>query len=293
MVRKPEFFIVGAPRCGTTSLTHYLNSHPDVEICAKDVYFFGEDLLKQPTRSMRKMDDVDQYLRLFSRSSKKCVGETSVWYLYSQAAPNEIKQFVPSAKIIIMLRNPIDMLMSLHRHYLAVGNEVVQDFGKALEVESERKRGRRIPRTLGLPLKMLFYREIVKFSEQTRRYFETFGRDACFVVIFDEFVSDTKRIYRDVLRFLNVHADFEPSFVQHNPRKCVSRLPLGWLRVYTAARSIDRFLCRIGLAEKPYTRQYVLQQLARELSPEIKQLGALLERDLSHWSQRWSAENGK
>ena len=125
--RKPDFFIVGAPKCGTTSMFHYLRQHPQIFMPDnKEPHYFGKDLIKM---SDEFIDNEDEYLNLFkdAKSDQK-LGEASTFYLYSKSAYKEIKEYNPDAKIIIMLRNPIDFLHSLHSQLLFSGYEDELDF---------------------------------------------------------------------------------------------------------------------------------------------------------------------
>src|SRR5438093_1590857 len=108
-IRLPTFFIVGAPRCGTTALYTYLRQHPDLFLPEnKEPHFFGSDLYHPGF-----VRNLDEYLSLFLEAgNKKRAGEASVWYLYSRNAAAEIMAFCPSARIIAMLRNPVDMMYS-------------------------------------------------------------------------------------------------------------------------------------------------------------------------------------
>ena len=143
---KPNFFIVGAPKCGTSALYEYLGAHPEIFMSPyKEPHFFGSDLQQRwrPTKS--------QYFSCFAKArDEKRVGEASVHYLYSKCAAAEIKEFCPEARIIIMLRDPVEMLYSLHSQSIFSGNEVINDFEEALEAEADRKLGRRIPRGIKL-----------------------------------------------------------------------------------------------------------------------------------------------
>ena len=129
---RPNFFIVGAPKCGTTALHAYLDAHPEIFMSHyKEPRFFGSDLRqrRRPTKS--------QYFSCFARArNEKRVGEASVLYLYSKCAAAEIKEFCPEARIIIMLRDPVEMLHSKHSQSIFSGNEVINDFEEALEAEA-------------------------------------------------------------------------------------------------------------------------------------------------------------
>ena len=126
-MRKPDFFIAGAPKCGTTAMHTYLQTHPEVFVSkVKEPSFFATDL----HNSNPLVCNIEEYLSLFAEvRDEKRVGEASTGYFYSQNAAKELKEFNPSASIIIMLRNPVDMMYSLHGQLLYQGNEDLVNFG--------------------------------------------------------------------------------------------------------------------------------------------------------------------
>ncbi len=145
MLRGPDFFIVGAPKCGTTAMTDYLGQHPEIGMCAqKETQHFATDLYPRfEIRSRHEWLTQDEYMKLFEGAqNRKRLGEASVWYLYSSAAPREINEFSPAADIIVMLRNPLQALPSLHSQFVFMGIEPVEDFERALDLDEERERGR-------------------------------------------------------------------------------------------------------------------------------------------------------
>lgn len=132
--RKPDFFIVGAPKAGTTSIYSYLVQHPEIFMPArKEPYFFGQ-------WRRNSEEDLRDYLRLFRGvPESKVAGEASTTYLYLQSAAEEIKAFRPDAKIIIMLRNPVDRAYSQYWHHVRLG-WVEASFEEELEAEEARLR---------------------------------------------------------------------------------------------------------------------------------------------------------
>ncbi len=213
--QKPNFFIVGAPKCGTTAMNDYLAQHPEVFVPdIKEVHFFGSDL----NFSKGALRDPDAYLALFQGATEPRLGEASVWYLYSRTAAREIYTFNPDAKIIVMLRNPVEMLYSQHSQFLYNGNEDITDFREALAAEPERRAGRRIPESAHL-VEGLFYADTVRYAEQVARYFEIFGRENVHVILYDAFRADLPGTYRKTLQFLGVQDDFAPEFEVVNPNK--------------------------------------------------------------------------
>ena len=145
----PNFFIVGAPKCGTTALFQYLSTHPDVFAPQrKEFNYFCDDLHFNNVAGLFHYRDTADYLSHFAGwEGQKRIGEASVWYLYSMRAAANIHRFSPDARIIVMIRNPAEMLHSLHSQLLENGDEDIVAFEAALSAEEDRKRGLRTPRT--------------------------------------------------------------------------------------------------------------------------------------------------
>jgi hypothetical protein len=295
-IRKPDFFIVGAPKCGTTALDHYLSQHPEIFIPdIKEINYFGTDLLKSPSTVTEKM-----YLSFFLKAkNEKRLGESTVWYIYSPGATSAIKEFNPSAQIIIMLRNPVDMLYSYYYQLLFNGDEDIMDFKSALDAEQRRKKGLDIPRGPHSSHRYL-YREIGTYSNHVKRYLDVFGYDNVLIIIYDDFKEDVAAVYKKTLQFLKVSDDFRPEFKVINPSKTVRSktfrsflnappnfvLWLGRLLVPSSQRySLNKFLVYLNAKyeKRPPMDPELRKQLQQEFLPEIKTLSALLGRDLTHW----------
>lgn len=305
---KPNFFIVGAPKCGTTSLHEYLQRHPDVFMpFFKEPHFFGSDLEGSRFRQFRGKPE--RYLKLFRDARGETrIGESSPWYLVSQRAAEEIQAYDPAAKIILMLRNPIDMMYSMWSQFRYSGNEQIESFEEALAAEPDRQAGRRIRRAAHC-VTGLYYRHMARYVEQAPRYFERFGRENVLVIIFDDFRADTPAVFRTVLDFLELEPNISMTFDIHNPNKEVR---LEWLQklivnsgfslmllkdqlTYLATtHSLVPFSYRTRAVEgviavyTKYERRSPLtaelrKRLATEMEGEIDALSALLDRDLSHW----------
>ncbi len=295
----PDFFIVGAFKCGTTAMYEYLRQHPQVFMpFHKEPLFFGDDL----TRRYGRMAP-EQYLALFrdARAGQR-VGEASAWYLYSQSAAREIRDFNPEAQIIVMLRNPVDVMYAQHSQLLFNVEEDIVDFGAALAAEPDRRRGKRLPPG-PLRVENLYYRESVRFAEQLERYLDVFGRERVHVILFDDFRGDTPAAYRGVLEFLGIDPAFVPDFEVRNPNKQVrfkmlQRLvyqPPGpllravpVLRRFPLVHRVREGVLKMNSAAKrrPAMDPKLRRRLLDELAPEIEQLGRLIGRDLSGWLER-------
>ena len=132
--KKPDVFIVGAPKCGTSAMDQYLAAHPEIYMAKKEMHAFGSDLRFGPQFYRR---DQEAYLAEFAtRNGERRAGEASVWYLFSTQAAAEIHAFNPEARIIIMLREPAEMLYSLYYQFRFDGNEHLPTFEEALAAEA-------------------------------------------------------------------------------------------------------------------------------------------------------------
>jgi len=301
-MKQPSFFIVGAPKCGTTALCKYLNRHPDIFIPAlKELNFFDLDI-----KSNKKASNLQEYLNFFAEGEGKVCGEGSPTYLRSEKAAQEIFNFNPDAKILIMLREPVSLLYSLHSQNLYNGSsEDIKDFKLALAAESDRKLGKRIPKICVNP-QDLYYRDVVKFSEQIERYFNVFGREKVKIILFDDFQKDLNKIYQEVLVFLDVNPNFETAFQKINSNKQVRNTTLQQLvkRPPTKLLEFGKYFIPLprekrralleGIKEKlkklntkrtsrPELDEEFRKQLQQEFAPEIERLSQLIDRDLTHW----------
>jgi hypothetical protein len=293
---KPNFFIVGAPRCGTTATYQYLQQHPDIFMPTyyKEPHYFGTDF---KARRFEKFRDLDRYLALFRDGEHYSrVGEASVFYLYSRRAAQEIRAFDPDARIVAMVRNPVDMLYSYYYRIHANSDEPLESFEAALDAEADRKAGKRIPNSLYLMPEALYYSEVVKFAEQLQRYFDVFGREGVQVIVFDDLVADTAIVYRRLLEFLEVDPTFAPPFDVVNPHtvsksqrfrrllrhpwlvKVGSYVPNVAAPVYQALLSLNT-----RTASRPMLDPELRRVLQDRFAPEVGKLSALLDRDLTHW----------
>jgi hypothetical protein len=199
-----------------------------------------------------------------------------------------------------MLRNPADMIRSLHRHQVQRGRrDDLESLEDALAAEPERREGRRIPPNARFP-ESLFYSAIPRYSTQLRRFFETFGRDRVRVILFDDLERDPAATYRGTLEFLGVDPSFEPDFAVHNvaaptPDSLLYRAwkattlryrirTLAPQRVYTWIRERRRKrLAATSSGSRPELPPKLRRELDARFATEIEQLENLLDRDLGAW----------
>lgn len=297
--QRPNFFIVGAPKCGTTALHAYLRTHPNVFLCQpKEPNYFATDF---PTQ--RYVTDERDYLRLFkdATTADSRVGEASAWYLYSKEAIPNIRRFEPEARVIAMVRNPLSMVPSLHGMLVRNFAEDEPDLEKAWDMQKARKAGRHLPkgRNRRFDVTTCLYADVCKLGAQIERVFATFPRDQVKVIVFDDFIKDTKACYEDVLRFLDLPPDGRTEFPPVNVRRSFKNRHMAWLswKFRDAGAWVKR---RLGIVrafdvlstlhrynetpeDKPSLSAEFREQLRESFRPDIALLSSHLGRDLSWW----------
>ncbi len=299
MAKTPNLFIVGAPKSGTTALTSYLASHPDIYMASKESHFFGSDLAFD---GIRAQIPLDAYLAGFEGATEERYrAEASIGYLYSSRAAKEIHDFSPDARIVAILRNPVDMVHSLHSEVLFQGDEDIVDFDEALAAEPERAEGRRIPPTCQA-LWTLLYRRVGHYADQVERYFDEFGRERVHIIVFDDFREDAPLSYRKTLEFLELDPDHQPDFPVVNANKVarspaavrlLRQPPAGVRRIVRLVVPNQHFRRRLGhqvqalnTAERPRPpmTEETRRSLQQDFAEDVARLGKLLDRDLSGWT---------
>lgn len=292
---RPRLFLVGAPKCGTSAMANYLAQHPEIGLCrVKEPNFFNRDLALHRCRSEA------EYLALFPVGERtRLLAEASVLYLCSREAPAAIRSFAPEARILVMLRNPVDAMHAWHSQMVFTGNEPIGDFPEALRAEPERRQGRRLPAVGigGRCPEILCYRDLFRYADQIRRYLDTFGADRVLILAYEEFQRDPLAAYASVVASVDVDPSFVPDVEVVNPHK-VRRSPrlhrilkrtlaaparrllsperrLAWIA------TIDRWSSRsVRRAEIPAE---LYRELQAEFLPDVTRLSDLLGVDFSHW----------
>jgi len=191
----PNFYIVGGPKCGSTSLYEYLKKIPGIYMSTeKEPNYFSSATVSEnspalPIRSEKK------YLNLFKNvKNEKIIGEATPTYLADPKAAELIHQISPNAKILISLRDPIERLFSNYLMYNGVGR-IKKSFHEVIENELKYEFD-----NCEYELKL----ERSLYSESVKRYIDTFGNDQVKIIIFEEFVKDTTSTIEEILKFLGL-----------------------------------------------------------------------------------------
>src|SRR5439155_18561475 len=221
--------IVGAPRCGTTSLARYLSTHPHIRFSiVKEPHFFSQyDLTGLDDARLTATLERDYLARYFPNAEPDAMlMEGSVTYLYAARQVGAVLRAWPDAKFIITVRDPFAMLPSLHQRLLLLGDENVTDFARAWALAPTRAEGKYVPRTCVDP-RWLQYPEIGRLGTYVEQFFAEVGRERCLVVMLDDLLADQAAIYREVLAFLELEDDGRSDFPRH---RASLGFKIGWLQ---------------------------------------------------------------
>jgi hypothetical protein len=312
---QPDFFLVGAPKAGTTSLYHYLRQHPQIymspikepnyfasEIRIENVCSEMRDHARRDLEAMHKylngpmskprfggmISEWDDYLKLFQHGrGARAVGEASVCYLWSRTAAANIFARVPQARILMVLRNPADRAFSEYWHSVNAG-ATRMSFRQAIETSLQRNRGQFD----------VFYPflEFGLYYDQVRRYLDLFGKERVRIYVFeDEYRQRAPQMLAEILDFLGVDPSFTPDTSE---RRLQAQVP--------QSLTVNYLLKRHGLWEhlKSLCPEFLRRPLKKivfkrsggatmdaedrafliaHYRDDIRKLETLLGRDLSGW----------
>jgi hypothetical protein len=289
---KPNFLIVGAAKCGTTSMHRYLCQHPDIFMPEwKEPAFFIEDPFKKLNCATPAV-----YHKIFKGASDKyAVGEASTAYLYDKDAPKLIRDALGNIKIIIMLRNPVDMSYSLYNHQVRKEGETIQRFEDALEAEEMRRKNPAFKQTCYGWHANYYYTRRALYYDQVKRYFDTFGQDYVFIILFEDLIADPVDTAQKTFRFLGVDETFVPMTRAYNRAGEILNIPKFWkdrsLLIKTSSfvfsktiiKKIPHLIRTIGKKPPPPLSSETAQRLRNIFYGDICQLEKLIEKNLSAW----------
>lgn len=210
-MKRPNFFVVGAPRCGTTALYTYLGQHPNIFLpVIKEIHYFASDF---PDVQKLAFHSDDDYLKLFAdaNAGHMAVGEISPLYIYSTVALDRIKAFNPAAKIIMIIRNPVDFVQSIHQLNLGLLREDQPDLAKAWDLQEQRRAGQTLPPSCREP-QLVQYGALGRFGDHVEKVLAAFPRDQVLVLLFDEFAANPQSAYENILAFLGLPSDHRTDF---------------------------------------------------------------------------------
>lgn len=275
-MNKPNLFVVGAPRAGTTSLHSYLGEHPEIFMSPiKTPNYFSQKAEKSKTKSRK------EYLKLFEKAkNQKYLGESS-HYLHLENAPRQIKNFSPNAKIIISLREPSELVAS----YYNARNENYNKESILRELE-ERPKSREI------------LWKSLEYSSNIKRFQKQFGKDNVYVIIFERMLQNPVEEFKKVCRFLGIEERFLPEFSQYNPPSKKRKI---FYKIYNKIPQVSRDFVKKSLKgknrsklkaiiERVVSKQIIkkrdrvlLKDLRKFFSSEIEKTENLIGQKIKEW----------
>lgn len=283
---KVDFFIVGAPKAGTTSLYKYLNQHQDVVMSSvkEPNYFSNEELESQDLYyASKNITDEKDYHSLFqANGEKKKLGEASVSYLFYPKVSKRIFTYNKDAKIIIILRNPVDRAYSHYKMDFRLGF-VKRDFEDL--VLNNNKEG------------SLFYQQYIDlglYHQQVKSYIDEFGSTNVCVMFYEDLKKDRATFVNNIFSFLNLKSDSNINFnLKYNKSKLPSNNFMRYLYSISLVRKTASFLFNerlINFINKNFFRESnqeieskVRHKLNQVFLNDIFMLEKLLNKDLSSW----------
>lgn len=275
--KKPNLFIVGARKTGSTSLYHYLKQHPEIFMSpVKEPHFFSQNLKYH----IHLYHTEKEYLSLFEGAKdEKILGEVSTSYLDTKQTPIEISKFNPNVKIIIILRNPVELVHSMHYEFFFRGR-AVEDFSQELEIQRR-------------STSHINYLELVKnIPSIVKSYINIFGEQQVHILSFENLTENTPSEFKKILQFLEVYSNFIPDFKIHNTSskphsklvakllnsKFVQRVGQFIYKFIPGANRIDPFAWNKKSFEKPELNESQRAFLDQELESTKVEFEALLNK---------------
>lgn len=294
---KPNFFIVGAAKSGTTSLDRYLNQHPQIFMAPrKETHYFATPDMPDEFRgpgdepfTANLIRDEAEFLGMFDgATTERVIGESSVYYLYYPKSAQRIANLTPEAKVVIVLRDPVDRAYSAYMHVIRDGRETLA-FDQSVAREAERKLNDYQP--------LWFYREVGLYHEQVRHYLNVFGKEQTHIILYDEFNAHPDKTLHDLFEFLGVD---QQSTIDTSIRYNATGVPMGGLfQLATTSNPLTRLikpLVPAKLREKLrfQAKNMTMQKrplaedaqahLRRYFADDVRRLEELLQRRLSAWT---------
>lgn len=285
----PDFFIVGAAKAGTSSLYAYLNEHPQIFMSPiKETNFFAYEgrnttnFHGRPSRTNFPVKTIQQYKSLFTKcNNDQVIGEASPLYLESGLASERIYKLLPDAKIIAILRNPIDRAFSGYTMAVRHGNQKPLNIMQALHYSSH-------------------YVQVGFYYDKLLRYYKFFPASQIKVYLFEDFCQNSVSVLRDIFNFLCVNNTYMPNVnIKYNvgrglPKSyMLSKMLRKTRKIYriksmkyflpSSLEKIARWLNQNNVGDKiefPVSLRKNLMQVYKE---DILKVQNLIDRDLSIW----------
>lgn len=270
----------------------------------KELNYFASDF---PNMQKIVFKSVDDYHKVFTRAGEQhlAVGEASPFYLFSQVAFQKMAAYDPGAKVILILRHPVDFVESYHRLNISLLREDESDLAKAWDLQPLRERGQRIPAG-ARQADLLLYGEVGRFGKYVERLLTVFPREQVKVFLYDDLRANPRAVYEQTLDFIGVpsngrvefprvNANFEnrstllarllhpPQPVYQFLMKVISPFGIRFMKQVSVVYNRIERLNRVHIA-RPSIEPALRHRLLAHFRADIEKLSALIGRDLSVWT---------
>ncbi|MEE9493927.1 MAG: sulfotransferase [Gammaproteobacteria bacterium] len=304
----PDFIIAGAAKSGTTALHYMLDQHPNIfmsGIKETNYFVYGYEhsrhwrdhsglrpLENQPEDDIT--DSPEKYRKLFSAATKgQLLGESSPLYLLNNTVPQRILEHNPETKIILILRNPVEVAFANFVHQVRDSTESIglADVNRILESEHYQKKDLHpFANHLQLP----------EYSRQLPFYLEAFNQDSITVIIYEEFIKDKRNMLKSLFSFLGVSDHPE---INVDKRVNISGMPKNkklqeaiqgnpwWKSIAKYAvpkkprRKVRAMLEAMNTGKKPVITQSLRDELNNRFAKDVTYLESYLGREISVWKK--------
>jgi Sulfotransferase domain len=287
----PNLFVVGAPKAGTTSVCAQLNAHPRILFHPhKETHFFADDLKNSNQQEAWKQDPAACFAAFRGRT-ERYLGDGSTWHLFSRNAATNMSLVQPAARIVICLRNPVDLVQSLY-HY-RVANGIVPPE----RIETFIERERRLDPGGTTDATSIFI-GAGRYFPQVLRYVAVFPPGQLHFVLYEDYLHSNQREIDRIFQYLELEPVTVPATRMNTTRpkrslafaRLIAWRPpvvrkVGYALPKHVRSGLYRTLDRVNTTERPPEpfAPELRRQLADEFEADIRRLEALLGCDLAHW----------
>ena len=315
-------FIVGAPRCGTTTMARWLQAHPQMLFpFVKEPHFFWQHDLRGLERCQAQGNDRAGLSRSFlpqAEAERRIGADCSVSYLYGPEQLEPVLKLWPNSRFIVGVRDPLTLIPSLHKRLIFTGDENLRRIEDAWAAVPDRAAGRRIPWSTIDP-RWLRYDEAARYGTHVERLFAAVGKERCLVMLFDDLVADPAGQHRRLLEFAGLRQAPLPR-AQSRARgqgralvvpPTIAQAPAAHASPLSRKQALPRPLRQAGKQGNGRTRIGRIRDrfasasfagtdyrtrsdrchfscsrvFATHYQDEVDRLAGLIDRDLAHWLQ--------
>ena len=207
MKAKPNLFLIGGPKCGTTAFCYMLKQHNSIKWAThKEIDYFCKDI--KILHKLSKVKNIDAYLNKYFNFRKKnynYIAEGSPFYLYSQVAVKNILKFNSKSKFIVLIRNPISMSYTLHNMLNFAGQEPESNFMKAWNLQTKRLNIKPTDKLYNKYNELLQYKKICSLGTQLIKVKKIIPKKNLLILSYKDLQKDYKKVLKKTFIFLNIN----------------------------------------------------------------------------------------